>query len=175
VTVDPHLEEVVRYPAKARRAAAVRLVVTLGAFVTALVLMPSRWLVVIVFAGGSCFAGLVIFFSSWRQLRRQLAAAPPVPPGAVEVERRRARFREVGALLFALAFLLGAGWISALQDASFAWGLLFTAALLGADAAGDALVRWSVGRWEHRHGRVLTSLLLGEGEVFYVERGVRTA
>jgi hypothetical protein len=29
---------------------------------------------------------------------------------------------------------------------------------------------WSVRRWERRNGRVLTSLLLGDGDVFYVER-----
>jgi hypothetical protein len=177
VTADPHLEEVVPYAPAVMPAAALRLAPPLGGFVAAFVLMPGRWLVITVFfVGGACLAGLLSFLFTWRKLRRQLAAAPPVPPGAVEAERHGVRVREIGAFLFELAFLLAAGsfW-AAFQDSRFAAGLVFAAALLGAGAVGDVALRWRVGRWERRNGCILTSLLLGPGEVFYVERSARAA
>ena len=80
------------------------------------------------------------------------------------------------AFLTGFALLLGAGWVgSVLEDASFAWGLLFAAVLLGASAAADLAEGWSVGRWERRNGRILSSLLLVPDRVFYVDRGAQTA
>jgi hypothetical protein len=75
-----------------------------------------------------------------------------------------------------LGLLLGSAWLwAALEDTSFAGGLLFAAVLLSFPAVGDVAIRWSIGSWERRNGRVLTSLLLGKGEVFYVERGAHAA
>jgi hypothetical protein len=175
VTVDPHLEEVVRYSAAAKRAAAIRLAPSLGGFVAALVLLPNRWLVMTAFYGGACLLGSIDGLFRWRKLRKQITAAPPMPPGAVEVERQDTRVRELRAIVLQIAVLLGTGWFWGLLEHSFAWGLFLAAVTLGFGAVRIGVVRWSLARWERRNGRILTSLLLGEGEVFYVERGLRTA
>jgi hypothetical protein len=48
--------------------------------------------------------------------------------------------------------------------------LLGVATLVGTALAAEVVEFWVVRRWERRYGRVLTSLLLGDGDVFYVER-----
>ena len=177
MTADPHLEEVVPFSPGARQAAIADTATALGGLVAALVLMPNRWLVMTaLYVGGSCLFGLLPSAFAWRKLRRQLAAAPPVPPDAVEVQRHGSRLKGISSVPFRLALLLGAGWVgSVLEDASFAWGLLFAAVLLGASAAADLAEGWSVGRWERRNGRILSSLLLVPDRVFYVDRGAQTA
>jgi hypothetical protein len=139
--------------------------------------MPNRWLAVtVLYVGSSCLVGLLNFLFAWRKLRRRLTAAPYVPRDALEVKRHGVHLREVCGLVFAVTFLLGAGWFwSAVADLPFGWGLFFAATLLGVNAVTDLVIRWTVLRWERRHGRILTSLLLGAGDVFYVERGVRPA
>jgi hypothetical protein len=57
----------------------------------------------------------------------------------------------------------------------FAWALLSAAMLVGTSLAADVVELWTVRRWEQRNGRVLTSLLLGDGDVFYVERSAPAA
>jgi hypothetical protein len=170
--VDPHLEEVVRYPTAAPRTVFVELAPALGGFIAGLVLMPSRWpATTAFFVGGSCLLGLLSFVLSWRKLRRQLRAAPPVPRDAVEVERHGSLWKPVVGVVVNVGFLLGSGWFwAAADDSRFAVGLVLAAALLGVGAVADFVERWSIGRWERRNGRILTSLLLGAGEVFYVER-----
>ena len=177
MSVDPHLEEVTPYTAMGRRAAVAQVVVAVGGFVAALALLPGRWLPMTAFCVGvSCGGGLFSALLTWRKLRRLLRAASSVPPAAVEVERHDSRIRVVCGVLFEVAFLLGGGWFwSASGDAPFGWGVLFVSALLGVYAVADVAVRWGIGRWERRNGRILTSLLLGAGEVFYVERGARPA
>ena len=174
--VDPHLEEVVRYPTAAPRTVFVGLAPALGGFVASLVLMPSRWLAMTAFfVGGSCFLGLLSFVLSWRKLRRQFGAAPPPPWDAVEVERNGSLWKLVVGVVLNVGFLLGSGWFwAAADDSRFAVGLLLAAALLGVGAVAGLVERWSLGRWERRNGRILTSLLLGEGEVFYVDRSARS-
>jgi hypothetical protein len=177
VTVDPHLEEVVDYVSLVRRAAALELAPPFGGFVAVVVLVPDRWLrITALYVGVSCAFGLLRFLLAWRKLLPRLRAAPPVPPDAVEVKRRPLGLRELFAALLEVGFLLGCGWFwAALEDTSFASGLLFAAVLLSAGAAEDVATRWSLGRWERRNGRILTSLLLGKGEVFYVDRGAHAA
>ena len=177
MTGDPHLEEVAPYTAMGRRAAVAQVVVAVGGFVAAVALVPERWLPMIAFYVGLSFVGgLFSALLTWRRLRRLFRAASSVPPAAVEVERHGSRIRLVCGILYAVAFLLGGGWFwSAFDDAPFGWGVLFVSALLGVYAVAEVVVRWAVGRWERRNGRVLTSLLLGAGEVFYVERGARPA
>jgi hypothetical protein len=174
---DPHLEEVVGYLRLVRRAVVLELAPPLGGFVAAVALMPDRWLLMTAFyAGGSCSAGLLEFLLTWRKLLPRLRAAPPVPQDAVEVSRRRAGLREVFAVVVEVGFLLGCGWFwAAFDDSPFAWGLLFAALLLSVRVVRDLVIRWSIDRWERRNGRILTSLLLGKGEVFYVERGAHAA
>jgi len=174
---DPHLEEVVGYLSLVRRAVVLELVPPLGGFVAAVALLPDRWLVMTAFyAGMSCAGGLVEFLLAWRKLLPRLRAAPPVPRDAVEVSRRRAGLREVSAVVLEVAFLLGCGWFwAAFDDSPFAWGLLFAAALVTLHVVRDLVIRWSIDRWERRNGRILTSLLLGKGEVFYVERAAHAA
>jgi hypothetical protein len=173
---DPHLEEVVRYLSLTRGAAVLGLAPPFGGFVAAVVLTPDRRLLMTAFyVGFSCAAGLLIFLLEWRKLVPRLRAAPPVPLDAVEVRRRSLGLKVIWALALEIALLLGGGWFwAAYDDSSFASGLLFPAVCLSAYAVGDLAVRWSVGRWERRNGRVLKSLLLGEG-VFYVERGAHAA
>ena len=65
--------------------------------------------------------------------------------------------------------------LGAAQGWSLAWGVLFTAALLGGEAVGSTVEWWILARWKRRNGRILTSLLLGEGDVFYVDRGAYAA
>ena len=175
--VDPHLEEVVRYPTTAPRTIVVQLAPALGGFVAALALLPSRWLVVTAFfAGCSCVFGLLSFVVSWRKLRRRLGAAPPVPWDAVEVERHGSLWKPVVGVVVNVGFLLGSGWFGAAAgDSPFAAGVVVAAVLLGVGAVADVTERWSLGRWERRNGRILTSLLLGAGEVFYVQRGAPAA
>jgi hypothetical protein len=177
VTLDPHLERVTAYSPIGRRAAAAEVVAALGGFVAALVLMPSRWPVMTaLFAGCSAAAALFQYVSWRRRLRRQLAAAPPPPPDVVEVRRRRRGRRAVTRVLLAPAFLLGAAWgTSAVEHTPFAWGLVAAATLIATRFAADLVEFSTIHGWEHRNGRVLTSLLLGEGEVFYVERSAHTA
>jgi hypothetical protein len=176
VTVDPHLEEVVPYSPLGRQAAVAEVVSTLGSFVAALALMPSRWLLMTAFFAGFCgLAGLFRYVSWRRKLRRQLAAAPAPPPAAVEVRRRRRRGGAWTIVLRAPA-LVGAAWLlSAIDHSPFAWGLLGAATLLGTSLVPALVELWTVRRWERRNGRVLTSLLLGDGDVFYVERGAPAA
>ena len=173
---DPHLEEVVRYLSLTRRAAVLGLAPPFGAFVAAVVLTPDRWLIfTAVYVGGSCAVGLLVFLHAWWKLLRRLRAAPPVPPDAVEVKPRRLGLKVVWAVPLEVGFMLVWGWFwAAFEDSSFASGLLFPATFLSAYAVADLAVRWSVGRWERRNGRVLKSLLLGEG-VFYVERSAPAA
>jgi hypothetical protein len=170
---DPHLEKVVGYDSVVRRAGVFELAIPLGGFVAAVMLMPNHWLAMTAFYFGvSCTFGLFQFLLAWRNLLPRFRAAPPVPPDAVEVKRRRTSLRQVWAAPLEVGLLLGGGWFSAAaQDGPFAWGLLFVAVLLSAFAVRDLATRWSIGRWERRNGRILTSLLLGVGEVFYVERG----
>jgi hypothetical protein len=177
VTVDPHLEEVTTYSPIGRRAAVAEVVAALGGFVAALVLMPSRWpMMTAVFVGVPAVAGLFQYVSWRRKLRPRLAAAQPPPSDVVEVRRRRRRGTAVTRVLLAPALLLGGAWLtSAVDHAPFAWGLLATATLIGTGFAADLVELRTIRRWELRNGRVLTSLLLGEGEVFYVERGAHTA
>jgi hypothetical protein len=176
--VDPHLERVVGYRSVVRQAAVFELVPPFGGFVAAVVLMPDRWLrITALYVGMSCSFGLVSFLLAWRRLLPRLRGAPPVPPDAVEVKRRRRGLTKVWVALLEIGFLLGSAWVWAAldDDTSFASGLLFTAVLLSAFAVRDLATRWSIERWECRNGRVLTSLLLGKGEVFYVERGAHAA
>jgi hypothetical protein len=174
MSIDPHLEEVVPYPPLGRKAAVAEVVSALGGFAAALALMPSRWLLMTAFFASFCsLAGLFRYVSWRRKLRRRLAAAPAPPPGVVEVRRNR---RRGGAWTFVLRApaLLGAAWLlSAIDHSPFAWGLLGPATLLGTSLVPALVELWTVRRWERRNGRVLTSLLLGDGDVFYVERGVR--
>ena len=174
-TGDPHLEEVIPYSAIGRRAPVAELAPMLGGFVAALALMPGRWLVMTaLFFGATATAGLVQYISWRRKLRRRLAAAPAPPPGSVEVRTSRRRGGAVRFVVLGPAVLLGAAWLaSAMERAPFAWGLLSAATLVGTGLAGDLVELWTVRRWERRNGRVLTSLLLGDGDVFYVERGTR--
>jgi hypothetical protein len=169
VSADPHLEEVTPYSPLGSRAAVAEVVSTLGSFVAALALMPSRWLLMSAFFAGFCgLAGLFRYVSWRRKLRRKLAAAPAPPPDAVEVRRRG---RRVLGVVLAPALLLGAAWLfSAIDHSPFAWGLLGAASLIGTSLTAEAVELWAVRRWERRNGRVLTSLLLGDGDVFYVER-----
>jgi hypothetical protein len=177
VTTDPHLEEVVGYLSVIRREAVLELAPPLCGFVAAVALMPDRWLrTTALYVGFSCALGLLHFLLAWRRLLPRLRSAPPMPRNAVEVRERRIGLGDAGAMLLQAGFLLGGGWVwAALEDNSFASGLAFAAVLLGAYPLGDLAVRWSVGKWERRNGRVLTSQLLGEGEVFYVERGAHAA
>ena len=177
MTVDPHLEEVVRYSAMEGRGLA-EVVPAVGGFVAALALMPSRWLVMTAFFAGFCAATGVFRYVSWRRkLRRKLAAAPPPPPDAVEVRARpRRRLADVVGILLMPALFVGAAWLlSAFEHAPFAWGLCVGATLFGTGVASGLVDLWAVRRWERQNGRVLTSLLLGDGDVFYVERGVPAA
>jgi Kef-type K+ transport system membrane component KefB len=116
-------------------------------------------------------------YISWRRkLRRQLAAAPPPPPDVVEVRRRRRRGTAVIRFVLAPVFVLGAAWLtSTVEHTPFAWGLVAAATLVATGFAADLVELLAIRRWERRNGRVLTSLLLGEGEVFYVERGAHAA
>ena len=173
MTVDPHLEEVVPYSPLGRQAAAAEVLSVIGGFVAALALMPNRWLLMTAFFAGICgVAGLLRYVSWRRKLRRRLAAAPAPPPDVVEVRRGRRRGSAVTRVLVAPAFVLGAAWLSSAVDHSpFAWGLLGVATLIGTSLVPDLVELWTVRRWERRNGRVLTSLLLGDGDVFYVERG----
>jgi hypothetical protein len=177
VTVDPHLEEVTAYSPIRRRATVADVVAALSGFVAALVLMPSRWpMMTAFFVGVPAVAGLCQYVSWRRKLRRRLAAAPSPPSDVVEVRRRRRSGTAVMRVLLAPAFLLGGAWLtSAVEHAPFAWGLLATATLIGTGFAADMIELWNIRRWERRNGRILTSLLLGEGEVFYVERGAHAA
>jgi len=177
VTADPHLEEIVPYSPMERRTA-IEAVPTVGGFVAALALMPSHWLLMsALFAGICSMAGLFRYVSWRRKLRRKLAAAPPPPAVAVEVRRRpRRRLADAVSLLMAPPLLLAAAWLaSAFEDAPFAWGLLVAATTFGTDLVAALVDVSVVRRWERRNGRVLTSLLLGAGEVFYVERSARAA
>ena len=176
VSPDPHLEEVTPYTAIGRRAAVAQVMVAVGGFVAAVALVPDRLPMIAFYVGLSFVGGLFMALLTWRRLRRLLTAASPVPRAAVEVERRGSRIRLACGVLFEVAFLLGGGWFwSAFDDAPFGSGLLFLSALLGAYALAGVTVRCGIGRWERRNGRILTSLLLGVGEVFYVERGIRAA
>ena len=177
MTVDPHLEKVTAYSPIGRRAAVAEVVAASGGFVAALVLMPSRWsLMTSVFLGAAAVVGLFQYVSWRRKLRRRLDAAPPPPPDVVEVRRSRRRGRAVTRVLLAPALLLGGAWLtSAVEHTPFAWGLLATATLVGTGFAADIVELWTMRSWERRNGRVLTSLLLGEGDVFYVERGASAA
>jgi len=173
VTADPHLEEVVPYSSTVGRAA-LQIVPALGGFLAALVLLPSRWLAItVLFVSLSCLFGLVSYAFAWRKLRRRLAAAPAVPHDSVEVARRESGVvKDFFVICGELALLLGAGWLGAAMDhAPFALGLVLAAALLGRHAVEDAAERWSIDRWERRHGRILRSLLFDD-EVVYVERGL---
>jgi hypothetical protein len=174
---DPHREEVVRYPMAEPRTIFFELAPGVGGFVAALALLPSRWLAMTAFfAGCSCLSGLLSFVLSWRKLRRRLRAAPPVPWDAVEVERRGSVWKPVVGVMVNVGFLLGSGWRwAAADDSPFAAGVVLAAALLGVGAVADVAERWSLGRWERRNGRILTSLLLGKGEVFYVEKSPSAA
>jgi hypothetical protein len=137
------------------------------------VLLPSRWpALTALFVGLSCLFGLGSFAFGWRKLRRRLAAAPAVPRDAVEIARRESRLvKDAVGVCGELALLLGVGWLGAATDhAPFAVGRVLAAALLGTQAVEDAAERWSVDRWERRHGRILRSLLFDD-EVVYVERG----
>jgi hypothetical protein len=149
----------------------------LGGFVAALALMPSRWvLMTVLFVGFSAVAGLVQYASWRRELRRRLAAAPPPPPDVVEVRPTRRRGTAAMRVLPAAALLFaGAGLASALEHVPFAVGLLVAATMVGTGFAADVVELWNVRRWERRNGRILTSLLLGEGEVFYVEQSPHAA
>jgi hypothetical protein len=177
IRADPHLEEVAGYLSLVRRRTVLELAPPLGGFVATVALVPDRWLrLTALYVGISCAFGLLRFLSTWRKLLPRIRAAPPVPPDAVEVKRRPLGLRTVFALLLEVGFLLGCGRLwAALADSSFASGLLFAAVLLSAGAVEDVATRWSLGRWEHRNGRVLTSLLLGKGEVFYVDRDAHAA
>jgi hypothetical protein len=129
-----------------------------------------------VFVGTCAVAGLFQYVSWRRKLRRRLAAAPPPPSDVVEVRRRRRRSTAVTRILLAPALLLGGAWLTSAADhAPFAWGLLGTATLIGTSFAAGLVEFWTIRSWERRNGRILTSLLLGEGEVFYVERGAHAA
>lgn len=160
-----------------RRAAVAEVVPALAGFAAALVLMPSLWPVLTaLFVGCSAVSALFQYVSWRRRLARQLAAAPPPPPDVVEVRRPRRRRTAIRRTLLAPAFLLGAAWgTAALEHAPFAWGLVAAATLVGTRFAADLVEFSTIRRWERRNGRVLTSLLLGEGEVFYVERGAHAA
>jgi hypothetical protein len=175
MTADPHLENVVPYLETRADLAAV--VPTVGGFAAALALMPSRWLLMTAFFAGFCgVAGLFRYVSWRRKLRRRLVAAPPPPPTSVEVRRSRRRGRAVTLAVLTPAVLLGAAWLSSTTEhAPFAWGLLVAATAFGTGFAAEAVELWAVRRWERRNGRVLTSLLLGDGDVFYVERGAPAA
>jgi|GEM_PF-4572412 hypothetical protein len=82
----------------------------------------------------------------------------------------------VRRMLLAPAVLLGAAWLTAaVEHTPFAWGLVAAATLVGTGFAADIVELAAIRRWERRNGRILTSLLLGEGEVFYVERGAHAA
>jgi hypothetical protein len=177
MSIDPHLEEVVPYSPLGRQAAVAEVVSALAGFAAALALMPSRWLLMTAFFAGFCGIAGVFRYVSWRRkLRRRLASAPAPPPAAVEVRRGRRRGGAWTFVLLAPAFLLGAGWLSsALEHSPFAWGLLGAATLVGTSLAAEVVELWTVRRWERRNGRVLTSLLLGDGDVFYVERGAPAA
>jgi len=96
-----------------------------------------------------------------------------VPHDSVEVARRESGVvKDFFVICGELALLLGAGWLGAAMDhAPFALGLVLAAALLGRHAVEDAAERWSIDRWERRHGRILRSLLFDD-EVVYVERGL---
>ena len=173
MTADPHLEEVVSYSSTVGQAA-LQMVPALGGFLAALVLLPSRWLAItVLFVSLSCLFGLVSYALAWRKLRRRLAAAPAVPHDSVEVARRESGVvKDFFVICGELALLLGAGWLGAAMDhAPFALGLVLAAALLGRHAVEDAAERWSIDRWERRHGRILRSLLFDD-EVVYVERGL---
>jgi hypothetical protein len=92
------------------------------------------------------------------------------------VKRRRPRLKEVWFAPLEIGLLLGpTGVWAAVENTSFAPDLLFAATLLSAFAVRDLASRRSIERWERRNGRILTSLLLGKGEVFYVERGAHAA
>ena len=160
-----------------RRATILELGPPVSGFVAAVALMPDRWLRMTTLYVGFAFAlGLLYFLLLWRKLLPRLRTAPPVPRDAVEVNGRRVGVRDVAAVPGDIGFLLAGAWLwTALEDTSFASGLALSAVLLGALALGDLAIRWSVRRWERRNGRILTSLLLGEGEVLYVERGAHAA
>jgi hypothetical protein len=53
--------------------------------------------------------------------------------------------------------------------------LVGAAMIVGTGFAADVVEGWAVRRRERRNGRVLTSLLLCDGDVFYVERSAPTA
>lgn len=80
---------------------------------------------------------------------------------------RRAAVAEVAPAL--------AGFVAALvlmpSRWQFAWGLVAAATLVATGFAADLVELLAIRRWERRNGRIVTSLLLGEGEVFYIERG----
>jgi hypothetical protein len=176
VTSDPHLERVTPYSPIGRRAAVAEVVPALAGFTAALVLMPGLWPVMTaLFVGLSAVAALFQYVSWRRRLRRLLVAAPPPPPDVVEVRRRRRRGTVVRGILLAPTVLLGAAWLTAVgEHTPFAWGLVVAATLIAIGFAQDLVELVAIRRWERRNGRVLKSLLLGEG-VFYVERGPRTA
>lgn len=166
-----------RYPTETARTVLVGLAPALGGFVASLVLMPSRWVAMTAFfVGCACLLGLLSFVLSGRKLRRRLGAAPPVPWDAVEVERHGSLWKPLLGVVFNVAFLFGSGWFwGTAEDSPFAVGVFLGATLLGVGAVANLVERWSLGAWERRNGRILTSLLLGKGEVFYVERGARAA
>ena len=116
---------------------------------------------------------------------RLLAAQAPTEArrGAAPAAGRRrgarppaAASRRRGRILLMPALFVGAAWLlSAFEHAPFAWGLCVGATLFGTGVASGLVDLWAVRRWERQNGRVLTSLLLGDGDVFYVERGVPAA
>jgi hypothetical protein len=177
VTSDPHLERVTPYSPIGRRAAVAEVVPALAGFAAALVLIPSEWPALTAFFVGFSAAAALFQYVSWRRkLRRRLVAAAPPPPDVVEVRRRRRRGTAVRRILLGPAILLGAAWLTSVTEHTpFAWGLVAAATLVGVGFAADLVEFAVIRRWESRNGRILTSLLLGEGEVFYVERGAHAA
>lgn len=176
MTSDPHLERVTPYSPIGRRAAVAEVVAALAGFVAALVLMPGL-------ARDDRALRRLLCRGRSLPVRLLAATAPPAAHGdatsaadVVEVRRSRRRSTMVRRMLLAPAVLLGAAWLTAaVEHTPFAWGLVAAATLVGTGFAADIVELAAIRRWERRNGRILTSLLLGEGEVFYVERGAHAA